>query len=299
MSNRFQILTIFGSPHDAKSNTRAYVADFLDDVEAEGLPIERRFISLGTETVRPCKGCWNCTMQKPCPIKDDAIEEIKEAMIDCDMLILACPVYTNQVSAQMKAFFDRLFTWCHVFPLLGKYALSAVTTGNDGHRETGDYLEKMLATYGTLSFGTIMGTGAYTAGFFPRRESERAKNADLARRVAKTILAGERPKIGKWNRKIFAMMKRKLSGIHAIHYIRHGSTPGQPDPPKMMVKLIHTIQKKRNIGDEQIDRLARLATFELDWWRSRGWLGTKSFDRLISLPVPEGFDAKERLLWAG
>lgn len=31
-------------------------------------------------------------------------------MLECDMLIMASPVYTNQVSAQMKALFDRLFT---------------------------------------------------------------------------------------------------------------------------------------------------------------------------------------------
>ena len=60
-------------------------------------------------------------------------------MLKCEVLILACPVYENQVSAQMKALFDRLFVWCHIFPLLGKYSLSAVTTGNDGYQQTGEY----------------------------------------------------------------------------------------------------------------------------------------------------------------
>lgn len=57
MSKKFSVLTIFGSPHDRNSNTRAFIGDFLDDIEESGLPLDRDFVSLGTSTVRPCKGC--------------------------------------------------------------------------------------------------------------------------------------------------------------------------------------------------------------------------------------------------
>ena len=122
MKSTFKILTILGSPHDRKSNTKALVNDFVEDLENEGLELDHEVISLGRKKVEPCKGCWNCTFDRPCRIKDD-LEEIKIKLIECDMLIVASPVYTNQVTAQMKAFFDRLFTWCHIFPLLGKYSL--------------------------------------------------------------------------------------------------------------------------------------------------------------------------------
>jgi multimeric flavodoxin WrbA len=296
MNDKFRVLTIVGSPHDRTSNTRAYVEDFLDMVEDEGLALDRRFVSLGNSVVRPCRGCWNCTRGKPCPIQDDHLAEIKAAMIECDMLILASPVYTNQVSAQMKALFDRLFTWCHIFPLLGKYSLAACTTGNDGHRETGDFLEKMLATYGTRSFGTIVATGAYTPGFFLRRSSEKEKNAGLAKRVAQTVLAGEKPKVTAWNRRMFKVMKRKMTGVHVINYIRHGSLEGQPDPPRMMLRFVRGIIRKRGVTDEQVDRLAGVMTFELGWWRDRSWLRARSFQELAAIPVPAGFDPKERLL---
>ncbi|MBW2525684.1 MAG: flavodoxin family protein, partial [Deltaproteobacteria bacterium] len=192
MTKTFKILTILGSPHDGKSNTRALVEDFVAEVAAAGLPLEHRVIPLGRTPVLHCEGCWACTKNRPCPqSKHDDLDAIKAAMLGCDMLILASPVYVNQVSAQMKALLDRLFTWCHVFPLLGKYSLSACTTGNDGQRETGEFLEKMLATYGTSSFGTLCGTRAATPGFFPGREAARTGHRKLASKVAATLRAGK------------------------------------------------------------------------------------------------------------
>ena len=296
MNRTFKVLSIIGSPHDAKSNTRALVEDFLDDVETAGLTIDRTFISLGTKEVLPCKGCWNCTVGKPCPLRHDDLNEIKEAMIDCDMLILGCPVYTNQVTAQMKALFDRLFTWCHIFPLLGKYSLSVCTTGNDGQDEVANYLEKMLATYGTSSFGTVIGTGAYTPGFFPRRESVREKYKDLARHVAETIVSGKPMPVSSWQRKMFKVMKRKMTGVHVIDYIQNGESDERPDPPRMMLRMVRGLMTKRGVTEDQVARLARLMSFELGWWSKRGWLTAKSFGQLASRPTPADFDTRAYLL---
>ncbi len=106
MIKKTRILTILASPHNQNSNTRTFVDDFVDEMKSEGLDLVHQVISLREKKVNPCLGCWNCTKGKPCPVQDD-LSEIKEAMIDCDMLILASPVYTNQVTAQMKALFDR------------------------------------------------------------------------------------------------------------------------------------------------------------------------------------------------
>lgn len=297
MTNTFKILTILGSPHNRKSNTRALVEDFVDDVAAAGLPLDHQIISLGRKKVLPCRGCWNCTKGKRCPLetKDD-LEEIKAAMIECDMLILACPVYTNQVTAQMKALFDRLFTWCHIFPLLGKYSLSACTTGNDGHDEVGRFLEKMLATYGTSSFGTISSIGGFTPGFFPWREQARGKNQKLAARVAETILSGTPLPVTSIQRKMFKVMRRKMTGIHAINCMRTGNVVGQPNPPWLRLKVMKFFIKKMKINEDQLDTWAGFLSFELGWWRSRGWLTARSFKQLAERPIPDGFNARERLL---
>ena len=79
-----------------------------------GLELEQELLSLGKKNIGLCKGCWNCTKEKKCPLREDDLHEIKEKMIDCNLLILGSPVYTNQISAQLKVLFDRLFTWCHI-----------------------------------------------------------------------------------------------------------------------------------------------------------------------------------------
>ena len=295
MNTKLKVLTILGSPHDKKSNTRALVEDFIEEVASAGVYLEHEVISLGRKNIQPCKGCWACTYKKPCPIKDDLLE-IKVKMIESDMLILASPVYTNQVSAQMKAFCDRLFTWCHIYPLLGKYSLSAVTTGNDGHKDTGAFLEKMLATYGTFSFGSILSIGGFTPGFFPWRETSRKKYKKLAGKVARTILLGEKPKSRPIQREIFRTMKHKMSGIHAINCMVHGVLDGQPAPPKLRIKIMRFFLKKMNLTEKQVEKWAGFLPFELGWWRDRGWLKARSLKQLEAIPVPEDFNVRDRLI---
>jgi multimeric flavodoxin WrbA len=299
MTKRFKILTILGSPHDGKSNTRALVEDFVDEVAAAGLPLKHEVISLGRKTVRPCKGCWNCTRNKPCPLREDDLEEIKRAMLECDMLIMACPVYTNQITAQMKALFDRLFTWCHIFPLLGTYSLSACTTGNDGHQEVGNFLEKMLATYGTSSFGTISSIGGFTPGFFPWRQHARENNKALARKVAQTILEGRRLPVTAMQRKMFKVMRRKMTGMHAINCLRQGNVEGQPRPNWLRLRVMQYFIRKMGLTEKQLNRWSGFMAFELSWWRARGWLDAKSFKELSQKPVPAEFKLRERLLLEG
>lgn len=296
MCKTFKIVTILGSPHVKKSNTRAFVEDFVEEMKRAGLDLEHEVISLGRKIVKPCIGCWSCTKGKACPLTDDDLVEIKQKMIACDMLILASPVYTNQVTAQMKALCDRLFTWCHIYPLLGKYSLSVVTTGNDGHKETAEFLEKMLATYGTWSFGSILSIGGFTPGFFPWRDHSRNKYKKFAGKVANTILQNKRPKSRSIQRKMFRIMKHKMSGIHAVNSLVHGVPKNQPNPPKLRLTIMRFFFRKMKLTENQLGKWADLLSFELAWWRDRGWLRAKSLEQLAGMPVPEGFHVKKRLM---
>ncbi len=295
MIKKTRILTILASPQNKNSNTRALVNDFVEEMKSEGLDLEHQVISLREKKVSPCQGCWNCTKDKPCPVKDD-LAEIKEAMIDCDMLILASPVYTNQVTAQMKAMFDRLFTWCHIFPLLGKYSLSACTTGNDGIKPTGDFMEKMLATYGTFSFGTISSMGGFTPGFFPFREKAREQNKKLARKIVKIIKADKKPPISKIQKEMYSVMSRKMNGVNTFKHMTNAYDKSLILPPKFKINLIKKILIKNGITEDHIQKIAGMMKFEYSWWVARGWLKTKSFKQLSKMPIPDGFRYKKWLL---
>lgn len=246
--------------------------------------------------VSPCIGCWNCTRKQPCPLRNDGLEELKKAMIECDMLILACPVYTNQVTAQMKAFFDRLFTWCHIFPLLGKYSLAAVTTGNDGIKPVSDFMQKMLATYGTSSFGTISSMGGFTPGFFPFRDKARLKNKKLAAKIVDTINEGKRPAVLPVQKKMFSVMFRKMSGTNIFKHI--ADTPDKssvlPSPSKL--KFLQKIFKRVGFTEKHILKIASMMAFEYGWWVERNWLKAKSFKQLAEMSLSDGFSIHENLL---
>jgi multimeric flavodoxin WrbA len=296
MNKKTKVLTIIGSPHDSKSNTRAFVEDFVDEVAAAGLDLEHRVISLGQKTVKPCRGCWACTRGMSCPLVDDDLEEIKEAMIECDLLILSSPVYTNQVTAQMKALFDRLFTWCHIFPLLGKYSLSACTTGNDGMEPTGEFLQKMLATYGTSSFGHIQSKGGFTPGFFPFREKARIRYKKLANKIADTIINDKKMAVTTLQKRMYKVMSNKMKGSNIFRHLAGSEDKSNVVPPPAKLKMIKKVLKKANMDNAEINRIAKMMAFEYGWWKERDWLKTGSFKQLKNMPVPENFDFKKHLL---
>ncbi len=57
MKKTFKILTLIGSPHDGKSNTRALIEDFVEEVIQEGHVLELEIISPGRKRIDPCRGC--------------------------------------------------------------------------------------------------------------------------------------------------------------------------------------------------------------------------------------------------
>lgn len=297
MMSKTKVLTILGSPHSKKSNTRALVEDFLEEVGKKGLPIEHRVISLGDMEVRPCAGCWACTRGLNCPLSsEDNLAEIKKAIFDCDLLILACPVYTNQISAQMKALFDRLFTWCHIFPLLGKYSLSACTTGNEGIGPVRDFLQKMLATWGTSSLGHISSKGGFTPGYFPLRDRARANNRKLAAKVADVVGNSGLLPISRTQRKIFRVMKGKLHGSNTFRYLADSEDKSSTAPSALKLMIMKRLLKKMGFDQEDIGKIAKMMSFEYNWWRDRNWFSARSFRKLAATPVPDEFDVAKRLL---
>jgi hypothetical protein len=60
--------------------------------------------------------------------------------------------------------------------------------------------------------------------------------------------------------------------------------------------MFRKILKKRNVTAAQLNKLATVMLFELDWWVDRGWLTTKSFKELRLVPVPRDFNVGKRLL---
>ncbi len=202
-----KITAIIGSPIKNKSNTATLTRDFLESVKKYCNELEYEIIVLGNKNISMCKGCWICTQKGSCNITDD-LKELQDKLLASDLIILGSPVYVENVSAQFKAFADRMFIWFHTMRLIGKPSLTAVTTAKVGIKKVEKYLNEILYLLGTIPIGHLRGI-AYRPGEFPERNKIKEKYLRLAKKTA-LILKGQRkikPKI--LNKYYFWGMKMK------------------------------------------------------------------------------------------
>ena len=97
---------LMGSPR-REGNTAALLRPFLE--ECQILEVETETIWLYDRAVNPCLGCMACqdVLDGPGCVQDDDFEEIFQAMVGSDVIILATPIYAFFCTAPMKALLDR------------------------------------------------------------------------------------------------------------------------------------------------------------------------------------------------
>lgn len=99
-----KLLAILGSPH--KEGATGKMLNYaLEIAKQRGWQME--YIHLYEKNISYCKGCRACMKTKICVEKDD-IQEIAGLLKECDVVILAAPVYWANVPAVVKNLFDRL-----------------------------------------------------------------------------------------------------------------------------------------------------------------------------------------------
>lgn len=103
--NQKNVVAILGSPH--QSGTTAKMLEYaICKAEQAGYSVSR--VNLYKMNIAYCTGCEICkTKTGRCVIKDD-IQGITDMIKDCDIVILAAPVYWANVPAPTKNLFDRL-----------------------------------------------------------------------------------------------------------------------------------------------------------------------------------------------
>jgi multimeric flavodoxin WrbA len=76
-------------------------------------------------------------------------------MLAADAIIFASPNYINQITASMKALFDRTSHFIHCKRLLSKYTAGIVTSGSGRNTEVFDYLKHYSNTCGAQYVGGV------------------------------------------------------------------------------------------------------------------------------------------------
>ncbi len=146
------ILALCGSPRTIRSTTRRLAGFVLEGARSAGA--ETEMIDLCDLRITPCTACEGCTCTGTCVFDDDLpfiLERIKEA----DALVFASPVYLDNVSGQMKIFFDRLADAIHYQLLSGKFGCSVATTHTSGGDEVVAYQNHVLRYLGVMTVGGL------------------------------------------------------------------------------------------------------------------------------------------------
>jgi multimeric flavodoxin WrbA len=124
-----RVLGISGSPRKG-SNSEILLAQALKPFVADGWEVVR--FHLDERDVKPCKACDCCVETGKCVQRDD-MQLLYEEYGKCDALLIASPAYYRNVTAQLKAVFDRTYAVNKDKPLTGKLGGAiAVGRGQDG-----------------------------------------------------------------------------------------------------------------------------------------------------------------------
>lgn len=120
-----KIVALLGSPR-ANGNSSAIAGRFMESVKKYGG--ETKTYSLNKLKFRGCQACMMCKKKLDrCALKDD-LEPVLDDIRDADVLVLATPVYFADITAQMKMFIDRTFSY-YVPDFLNKPVPSRLSPG--------------------------------------------------------------------------------------------------------------------------------------------------------------------------
>ncbi len=130
------IVCLYGSPR-VKGNSAAIAKKFCETAVQKGAIVQSWV--LNKLNFRGCQACYGCKGKSDKCVVEDDLAEVLEAVRNSDILVLATPVYYGDVSAQLKAFIDRNYSF-----LVPDYV-----NAEKIHRLEGDKTLVMILTQGS------------------------------------------------------------------------------------------------------------------------------------------------------
>jgi len=150
-------LLISASPHKEESKTFLLAKEVMRGLTDTGIQTET--IHLSDWQISFCRHCEECHKKiLRCSVKD-SVAGILKKMLESDGIILASPNYINQVTASLKALFDRSAHFIHCQRLLGKYIVGVVTSGSGDDAEVVNYIRYYAHTCGAQYSGGVSSAG--------------------------------------------------------------------------------------------------------------------------------------------
>ena len=152
-----KIFAYVGSKH--KNSDTLKVVKRLTELISEKAETEIDIYTPSDGEINICEGCCSCFRKGYCPgDKKDNFSDLKEKLLEADVILLGTPVYAASVSGLMKTFIDRLSYWLHLMPLCGKIVIPVMTASSNSLIETNVYMKKIIEAWGGFVPFSIMCT---------------------------------------------------------------------------------------------------------------------------------------------
>lgn len=141
-----KILIIHGSPR--RGNTWKILNKVREKINEE-IDVDYEIIELSKMKIPMCTGCFKCILksEEKCP-HYESIKYINDKIDWCDAMIITSPVYSLQISGQLKNFIDHMSYNFHRPKYFNKKALIITTTGGVRAKEIANYIKEVLTFWG-------------------------------------------------------------------------------------------------------------------------------------------------------
>lgn len=181
-----KILAISGSAREG-GNTDVLVDMLSSEIESAG--IECEIVRLSGEDIHGCRACWACAGKGNCAFEDDAFCAIFDKMKEADGIVLASPVYTGNVSANMQAILERAAVVCDTNKedgLLSRKAGSCLAVARRGGAlSTLDVMANFFLVQDMYIAGSTYWPIAY--GRLPKEALQDEEGVETARRLGQNL----------------------------------------------------------------------------------------------------------------
>jgi multimeric flavodoxin WrbA len=142
-----KIVAIYGSPRRS-GNTATLLKKAVEGAEEAGAAVEE--IVLRDLKISPCLEIYGCKKTGRCVIKDD-FQQVQDAILSANGLMLASPIFFYSVSAHTKTFMDRFQSlW------VKKYWINKVPFDNWVPKRKGIFISVGATTGKKLFDGTLL-----------------------------------------------------------------------------------------------------------------------------------------------
>lgn len=148
-----KIVAVNGSPR-VHGNTNYLIDEALKEAGKAGIETEKIMVS--EYKINGCQGHDRCKFFEVCPVKDDTAA-IYEKIYEADGIILGSPVYSLDITAQLKALIDRSRIYRrHGRMMKARCAGLIIVAGRRGIEETANVMVNFIVISSKVPADKVM-----------------------------------------------------------------------------------------------------------------------------------------------